>query len=203
MNYVRGFLVTLLLVSSGSALGQRALELEQQIPDWKGGRMTLYFNLALFPKVQADGSFSFAKSTAEITEDIEFWSEHSRRYRFEDLYTACFDDAADAPEFSTNEASYWLFKDARLNLRSDGTHDGTVELKAKNGTTFTFLYADRPVDVTGHCQVNQSTSIELDLELAPEVRYVKVEQLGEGRLRFTTDVSEEDIENAEWVFELN
>lgn len=200
MKNVLRYAIPLLLVGSSLVLGQRALELEQQIPGWQGGEMNLYFDMAVFPDVQPDGSFSFAESTPEFAEGIELMIQIGEGFSFEDLYPWCFDEEDDALELSTEEAGYWGFRTARLNQRTDGTNDGTAELKAQNGSTLSFVYADRPVEVTGYCYFGEGNRAEFDLELAPEVRYVMGEPLGEEGFRYTTDVSQEDV--GEWVFEL-
>ena len=177
--------------------GQTALELEHHIPDWNGGQMTLYFDLAIYPEVYPDGSFSFPE---DMTEQIEFWLEYDKRWTLEDLFPFCFDDADDELEATTDLASFWLFRIARLNQRTDGTNDGIAQLLQENGYPLSFMYADRTVDVRGRCRFDGEVFVDVVLELSNEVRYVKFEEVSEGGdIILTTNVPAEAIANAVWV----
>ena len=137
-------ILSLILSHVGFASGQTILLSEHKIPDWNNGQMTLYFDLAIHPEIMPDGSFQFAET---MPEDIEFWIEHDKRWVAEDMFPYCFDDALDQLEISKPNVSFWYFQTARLNARTDGTHDGTVQLQQSSGKALGFMYADGAVAI--------------------------------------------------------
>ncbi len=178
--------------------GQTALPLEQKIPNWRYGQMTLYFDLAIHPDIMPDGSFSFSKT---MSEDIAFWLEHDKAWPAEDMFAYCFDDQQDQLDVSSSDVNFWYFDTARLNARTDGSDDGIVQLQLANGQTLGFMYADSAVLVKGRCQLSEDRFVEINLDLTKEVRYVQIENSAASKqtLVFTTSVLEETVKNAVWV----